>query len=114
MKPLDRFLQAQEEPNRSCFLALREVILACNEAVSETIKYGMPCFCYKDKPLCYLWKDKKTSEPYVLFVDGLTLEQNKLIKGNRARMKTYSVNPNEDIDVEELNSILRLALQMRE
>lgn len=104
---------SQEEPNKSCLLALREIILAHNESLSETVKYGMPCFCYEGKMLCYLWTNKKTSFPYILFVDGNFIEHDSLEQGNRARMKVLNVNPNKDIEVDLIKDILNLAIEVR-
>jgi hypothetical protein len=112
LKDVDIYYLNQGEPNKTCLLALRGIILGLDENVSETTKYGMPCFCYGKKMFCYLWTDKKTSEPYVLFVEGKYLQHPKLEAGNRARMKIYRVNPNEDIDADELKKLLHRALDM--
>ena len=46
---------------------------------------------------CYLWTDKKTNDPYLLFVEGQYLDHPKLETGTRKRMKIFRVNPKEDI-----------------
>jgi len=102
----------KEEPNKSCLLALRDIILNQDENINETTKYGMPCFCYKKKIFCYLWIDKKTSEPYILFVEGQQLDHPKLEKGNRSRMKIFSVNPNQDIPIKTIELLLNKALDL--
>ena len=112
MKDPNHFYLNQDEPNKSCLLALRDIILAADENITATIKYGMPCFCYKNKMCCYLWIDKKTTEPYILFVEGNRLEHPKLVTGTRARMKVYPVNPNEDILIDEIETILEDALEL--
>ncbi len=112
MSKTDNFYLKQNEPNKSCFLALRDILLDFDPNISETVKYGMPCFMYQNKAFCYLWKDKKTEEPYVLFVEGNRIEHPALEQGTRKRMKTFSVNPNEDIDLETLNEVLELALEL--
>ncbi|NOQ70610.1 MAG: DUF1801 domain-containing protein [Crocinitomix sp.] len=112
MKEPDHFYFKQEEPNKSCLLALRDIILAQDENLVATIKYGMPCFCYKNKMCCYLWTDKKTQEPYILFVEGKHLNHPKLESGDRARMKIFRVNPNEDIAIDTLEGILNTALEL--
>jgi hypothetical protein len=61
---------------------------------------------------CYLWIDKKTNEPYILFVEGNYLEHPKLETGNRARMKLFRVNPNEDIPIKTIKSLLNKALNL--
>ncbi|MBI1308080.1 MAG: DUF1801 domain-containing protein [Bacteroidetes bacterium] len=106
------FYVNQPEPNRSCLLALKDLILQSDPEMIETIKYGMPCFCLGKKIICYLWTDKKTREPYILFADGNKMKHPKLETGDRLRMKIYWVNPNEDLPVAEINEVLVLAITL--
>ncbi len=106
------FYLNKEEPNKSCLLALRSIILDQDINISETQKYGMPCFCYKKKMFCYLWTDKKTDEPYLLLVEGKLLDHPKLEQGDRSRMKIFRVNPNKDIPIKTIESILQKALDL--
>lgn len=100
----------KEEPHKSCFLALRSIIFNQDENISETVKYGMPCFCYKKTPICYLWSDRKNGEPYILMVEGKYLNHPKLEQGNRSRMKILRINPNDDIPIETIKFILEEAV----
>ncbi|QGY45646.1 DUF1801 domain-containing protein [Maribellus comscasis] len=112
MKALDNFYLSSEEPNRSCLLALRNIILQQDNNVTETKKYGMPCFCYRKKMFCYLWTDKKTHEPYMLMVEGKHLNHPRLETGNRSRMKIFRVNPNKDLPLNTIETILNQALNL--
>lgn len=112
MQPISEFYLRQKEPNRSCLLALRQLILEQDCEVSETTKYGMPCFCFKNKMFCYLWVDKKSTNPYVLFVEGKYLEHPKLEKGGRARMKTFLVDPNQDLPHTTLVLLIKAAIDL--
>ena len=112
MKLLDVFYLEKKEPNKSCLLALRTIILGIDKQVTETKKYGMPCFCYNNKMFCYLWVDKKTEEPYILFVEGKYLTHPNLEEGNRSRMKIFRVNPNKDIPVDDIKLLLNDALNL--
>ena len=112
MHTLDQFYFNQPEPNGSCLLALRNLILQQDEKVSETKKYGMPCFCYRDKAFCYLWTDKKSGEPYLLMVEGKHLHHPELESGDRARMKIFKINPRIDLPVATINLILAQALDL--
>lgn len=112
MQDIDTFYFKKEEPNKSCLLTLRSIILKQDEHVSETTKYGMPCFCYKKKMFCYLWVDKKSNDPYILFVEGQHLEHPKLETGNRNRMKIFRVNPNIDIPIGTVELLLNKALDL--
>jgi hypothetical protein len=108
----DDFYLTKEEPNKSCLLALRDIILSQDENISETRKYGMPCFCYRKKMCCYLWIDKKTTEPYILFVEGRYLDHPKLEVGKRARMKIFRIDPNQDIPITTIHLLLKKALNL--
>ncbi len=108
----NNFYLNKEEPNKSCLLALRSIILSQDNNITETQKYGMPCFCYKKKIFCYLWTDKKTTEPYILMVEGNHLDHPKLEKGDRSRMKIFRLNPNEDLPLETIETILQKALDL--
>ncbi len=102
----------KKEPVKSCLLALRNIILEQDTSITETQKWGMPCFCYKKKIFCYLWTDKKTGEPYILMVEGKHLDHPKLEEGNRSRMKIFRVNANKDLPVKTIKGILKSALDL--
>ncbi len=108
----DAFYNSQPEANKACLLALRDIILNEGEYITETKKYGMPCFCYKNKMFAYLWVDKKTQDPYVLFVEGNHLDFPELETGNRSRMKALPIDPSKDIPIELIKSILKKALDL--
>lgn len=112
MQDLNTFYLAKEEPTRGCLLALRNIILKQDDSITETTKYGMPCFCYKNKIFCYLWTDKKTDEPYILMVEGRHLNHPELEEGSRSRMKIFRVSPNEDIPLKKVQLVLQDALDL--
>lgn len=89
---------------------MQSILLNFDKEITETIKYGMPCFCYKGKAFCYLWKDKKTNSPYFLLVDGNKMKHPQLESGDRKRMKVFNVNPNEDLPLEIIHEILSESL----
>lgn len=109
---LQNYYLNKEEPNKSCLLALRSIILDQDPNVTETRKWGIPCFCYKKKMFCFLYTDKKTTEPYLLFVEGKYLDHPKLEIGDRARMKIFRVNPNQDLPLKKIETILQNALDL--
>ena len=112
IREIDQYYFQQEEPIRSCLLALRSIILEEDINVTETRKWGMPCFCYKKKMFCFLWTEKKTNEPYILMVEGRFLDHPLLEKGSRSRMKIFRVKPNEDIPNEVIKLLLDEALNL--
>jgi|SRR5687768_7902409 len=109
---LHNYYLNKEEPNKNCLLALRSIILDQDINITETQKYGMPCFCYKKKMFCYLWTDKKTGEPYILMVEGKYLDHPELEEGDRSRMKIFRVDPNKDLPIKTIVSILKIALDL--
>lgn len=102
----------QQEPTKSCLLALRSLILKQSKLITETQKYSMPCFCYKNKMFCYLWTDKKTHEPYILMVEGKHLDHPLLEQGSRSRMKILRINPDKNLPVKTITLILKSALAL--
>lgn len=61
---------------------------------------------------CYLWTDKKTTEPYILMVEGKYLDHSKLETGTRSRMKIFRVDPNKDMPVRTIKQVLKQALDL--
>lgn len=112
IQELNNYYLNKDEPNKSCLLALRSIILDQDANISETRKWGMPCFCYKKKMFCYLWIDKKTNEPYILIVEGKYFDNPELEEGNRSRMKIFRVNPNKDLPLQKIETILQKAINL--
>lgn len=112
LSELNGYYLSQEEPNRECMLALRRYILSYNEHMTETWTHRMPMFRYKGKLFCYLWVDKKTYLPYIGIYKGIDIEHPKLELGNRNKMKTMTVEPQEDLPLAILDEIFQMALQL--
>lgn len=112
LEELQHYYLDKTEPNKSCLLTLRSLILEQDPDITETRKYGMPCFCYKKKVFCYLWTDKKTDQPYILMAEGKYLDHPELEEGSRSRMKIFRVNPDNDLPVETIETLLQKALDL--
>ena len=112
MKELDYFFSQKEEPVNSCLIALKTIILSIDPDINLAWKYGMPFFCYHKKMFCYLWVEKSTGTPYIGFVEGKHMHNPNLIQEKRARMKVLKVNPNEDIDIENIRLIVTQAIDL--
>lgn len=74
----------------------------------------MECLAFAIRIRCFVTygQKKKTNEPYLLMVEGKFLDHPKLEEGNRSRMKILKVNPNEDLPIETIESILQKALDL--
>lgn len=112
LREIDQFYLKQTEPNKSCLLALRELILDFDESMSEAWRYSMPFFLYQKKRICYLWLDKKSKEPYLGLVDGNQIDHPALEQGNRSRMKILRINPNEDLPLELIHQLLQQMIDL--
>ncbi|MEJ7643982.1 MAG: DUF1801 domain-containing protein [Chryseolinea sp.] len=110
MREIDNFYSVQVEPVKSCLLALRQVILAEDYGLKEAWKYRVPFFLYKEKMFCYLWKNKKTGMPYIGIVSGNKIKHPALVQENRVRMKILPIDPEKDLPVKLIRSILKLAV----
>src|SRR5690606_8162139 len=112
LQELHNYYLNKEEPNKTCLLALRSIILDQDKDITETQKWGMPCLCYKKKMFCYLWTDKKTNDPDSLRVEGKYLDHPELEEGNRSRMKIFRINPNKDLPIRKIESLVQKALDL--
>ena len=112
LRELDTYYLNKKEPNRSSLLALRNIVLRQDLNITETQKWGMPCFCYKKSIFCYLWTDKKTDEPYILMVEGKHLDHPELEAGKRSRMKIFRVDPMKDLPLKTIEIILQKSLNL--
>ena len=112
MKATDKFFLKHPEPGKAVLLAMREIILQQDTAISCVIKYGMPFFCYKGKMFCYLWVQKKSGKPYLGIVEGNSISHPDLIKEKRSRMKIMLLDPDEDLPVNSIRSVLKQALDL--
>ena len=112
LNDFDHFFIAQAEPQKSCLQALRTIILQGDEQVAAAWKYRMPFFCYKGKMFCYLWIDKQNSWPYIGWVEGKHLNFPELEQEKRKRMKILRINPEEDLPIDLIETILQQALDL--
>lgn len=110
LSDLDNFYLKQPEPVKSCLLTLREMILAQDKDISAAWKYSMPFFCYQQKMFCYLWVHKKYKQPYIGLVEGGRLKHPDLIQEKRSRMKILLIDPDKDLPVKLIKSLLKEAI----
>ncbi|MEZ5009569.1 MAG: DUF1801 domain-containing protein [Chitinophagales bacterium] len=109
---LEEFYLNKEEPLKSCFLALRSIIKNYDpDHLMEMWKYKLPFFYYKGKMFCYLWKDKKTHQPYIGIANAHLFDHSALVQGDRKRMKIFPIDVNEDIPRDVLYEVFDLAVK---
>jgi hypothetical protein len=111
MKAVDEFYHRQETGIKETLLAIKTIILA-HEEVTQEWKYGMPFFCYKRKMFCYLWIHKKLQQPYIGFVEGKHFDHPLLLQEKRSRMKIMLIDPDKDLPVALINTLVRQAIEL--
>ncbi|NML22031.1 DUF1801 domain-containing protein [Pseudoflavitalea sp. G-6-1-2] len=109
---MDDYFLNQEEPAKSCLLALRSIILQQHVSVTAIWSYGMPTYCFKGKRFCYLWVHKKLKQPYIGIIDGNKMEHPALLQESRSRMKILLIDPEKDLPVKTINAILKKAISL--
>jgi hypothetical protein len=112
LRDIDNFYLQKEEPVKSCLLALRDIILVQDKDITGAWKYGMPFFCYHGKMFCYLWVHKKCKQPYLGIVHGEQFDHPSLIIEKRSRMKIMLFDPNTDLPIEAIVTILKQAINL--
>lgn len=112
LKAVDDYYNKKEEPVKGCLLYLRNYILRLDPHITETMKYGMPFFCYNGKMFCYLWTHKKFLQPYIGIVEGGKINHPALLTEKRARMKILLVDAENDIPMDIIGSIMQDVLRL--
>ncbi len=112
MKDIDNFYLDQEEPIKSCLLALKTIILDYNEKFESRWYYRLPCFMYQNQIFCYLWIDKKSQHPYIAIGKGVKIEHPDLIRGNRTFVKLLMIDPEKDIPLKKIHTIFDMAMAL--
>ena len=112
MKAIDNFYFEQEEPVKSCLLALKDIILKYNSEFEPRWYYRLPCFMYKKQIFCYLWVNKKTQLPYIAIGKGIKINHPDLIQEKRTFTKLMIVDPMKDIPVQKIHEVFDLAMAL--
>ena len=110
LSDLDQFFLDQPEPNKSCFMALRQAILNFKPQLTEHWKYKLPFYYFNGKPFCYLWQDK-TTQPYIGIVKGKLINNPMLLQGNRKKMKVFMIDLNKDLPFNEIYAVFEEAVK---
>jgi len=98
------------EPIQGCLLALKRLILSADKRITETRKFQIPFFYFKEKKLCFLRVNRKklmlgfvTDKTVFPIVDGYK---------RRDEMEMIQVDPKSDLPVEmileRLNKLIAL------
>jgi hypothetical protein len=109
LNQLNHFYLDQDEPAKSCLLALKKIILSVDTNITPEWKYKMPFFYYRGKMFCYLWVDKNTKEPYIGVIKGKDVDHPLLEIGDRKMVKIIRINPNIDLPLDDILAILTRA-----
>ena len=112
MRDIDHFYLDKAEPNKSCLLALKDLILQYHPDLEPAWKYRLPCFMFKGHIFCYLWVDRKSQFPYIAIGKGVQIDHPDLIQGNRTFVKLLLINPEEDIPKDKIYTIFDLAMAL--
>lgn len=110
LRPIDEWFLKQEEPSKSCFEFLRMHIPTLDNRITEEWRYGLPFYYLQGKMLCYLWIHKKFKQPYIGIADGNKIDHPDLLVEKRKRIKIFLINPDKNIPVRKINSILKQAI----
>lgn len=113
MNVLEEYYYQQPDFIRETLLAMRELILARDPAITEHWKYQMPFFYFRGKMFCYLRIDRRTGQPYLGMFDGKFIDHPLLEQESRKRMKILRLNPESDLPVKAITWILDHGLEIQ-
>ncbi|MBR09793.1 MAG: hypothetical protein CMP48_19165 [Rickettsiales bacterium] len=105
MSPLEAYFDEKPEPLKGTLAALKQIIMSSDSRIEIAFKYRTAFFCIANKNVCYLSINTK-GQLYIGFILGYKLQHSSLAVEGRKQIKVYYVDPNEDINLEELQEIL--------
>ena len=109
---IDNYFFSLPEPQRSCLLFLREVVLSYSDKITESRKFNTPFYYYDKKWLGFISYDPKTKIIYIAFAKGYLMKHPKLVSEGRKKQKIFYVDPAKDIDIKSLKAILKEVCQL--
>jgi hypothetical protein len=109
---LDEFYLQQDEPLKSVFLALRDLIMAHDLEITNAWKFNMPFFLYKNKMFCYIWTHTKIQQPFIGFSEGKLINHPNLTFENRSRVKIMIIDPEKELPTNTIKQILDMAIDL--
>ena len=112
LKPADQYFANLQEPVKGYMLFLRDYLLGMDPAITEALSYGMPFYYYKGKRICYLWVQKKSGCPYIGIVEGNLINDQDLIIEDRKKMKILLLDPEKDIPIQRINSLIESLVKL--
>lgn len=89
---------------------MREFILRYSSDITEGWKFNTPFYYYKGKWMAFISYGHKNHEIYIAFVNGYKMTHPALKSEGRKKQKIYRINPNADIDIKTLTSLMELAI----
>lgn len=113
-KSLDNYFLNLPEAEQYCFLYLRDYFKNYHPEITEHLKFNIPFYFYKNKWLCYFTYQPKTKQSYIGFVDGKYLKHKKLEFKGRTLIKQYSIFPQQDLNMPEIEAILKEAIAFKD
>jgi hypothetical protein len=92
--------------------ALRQIILECDPNITPEWKYRLPFFYIKGKMRCYLWKDKKTQQPYIGSMNSKEMNHPKIDLGTIKKVMVYAIDIEKDLSKVEIEKLIQLSTSL--
>lgn len=104
--PIEELILRQPPSTQELIHYLRAFLKSSHAGMEELYKYKTLFFHYKGKAICYIHSHKGLT--HIGFVDGSLMKEHKgLVSEGRSQVRVYKVFPEKDIDVKQLETILK-------
>ncbi|MEM9135108.1 MAG: DUF1801 domain-containing protein [Actinomycetota bacterium] len=105
---VDAWLDAYDNPQKELVAAIREHILACDDRVTEAIKWSAPTFVYKGNIASFFPKAKAHAS--LMFHKGATiLGEHPILTGDGAEARSIKIADLAELDAkrDELTAVVK-------
>jgi hypothetical protein len=96
-REVDAWFETYDNPRRELVLAVRDVVLAADDRIGETIKWQAPTFVYKGNLASFFPKAK--THVTLMFHQGAALDDpSGILDGDGATARSLKIRDRADLD----------------
>ena len=104
---IDNYYLSLPEPEQSVLLFLHQFFVN-DMMLQHQRKFNTPFYYLDGKWFSFLDYNPKKRSIHISFVKGNEVSHPKLLSEGRKQMKIYKINPEKDIDINELKEVVSL------
>jgi hypothetical protein len=105
---VQKYLESLTDLQRNLLLELREIVLAADQKIEESIKWGSVCFSLKGNICGY--RVAKAHVTLLFFEGGLLNDKENILSGDGAKARTIKYTGKEALNKAAIEDLVKQAI----